>query len=89
MKYTSYFSRALKLNGPPHLSSGMFAFYMNIVYLEGRIAMLNDLETKAKENDQKFVYRLKIDHLKDKIAKLTNRMEPQELLVYMVAKSVP
>jgi hypothetical protein len=89
MKYTPHFSKILKLNGPPHLSSDMFALYMNIVHLEGRIAMLGDLVANAKENDQKFVYRLKIDQLKDKVTKLANRMEPEQLLAYMVENSVP
>tara|TARA_Y100001934_G_C12144301_1_gene674100 strand:+ start:763 stop:882 length:120 start_codon:yes stop_codon:yes gene_type:complete len=39
----------------------MFAPYMNIVYLEGRIAQLNELATKEKDNDKRFVYGLKSD----------------------------
>jgi hypothetical protein len=89
MKYTPYFSYILKLNGSPHLSQDMFALYMNIVHLEGRIAQLNDLANKARQNDQKFVYRLKIDQLKDKVTKLAKRMEPEQLLAYMVENSVP
>ena len=88
MKFTSYFSQTLKLNGSPHLSQDMFALYMNIVHLEGRIAELNDLANKAKQNDQKFVYRLKIDAIKDKIKKLTNRMEPNEFLHSIIKNSV-
>ncbi len=88
MKFTSYFSQTLKLNGSPHLSQDVFALYMNIVHLEGRIAELNDLANKAKQNDQKFVYRLKIDAIKDKIKKLTNRMEPKEFLHSIIKNSV-
>ncbi len=88
MKYTSYFSQILKGNGSPHLSQDMFALYMNIVHLEGRIAQLNDLADKADQNDQKFVYRLKIDAIEDKIKKLTNRMEPKGLLHSLVQNSV-
>ncbi len=47
MKYTSYFSQTLKSNGSPHLSQDMFALYMNIVYLEGRITELNVLAKKS------------------------------------------
>ncbi len=65
----------------------MFALYMNIVHLEGRIAQLNDLAEKANQNDQKFVYNLKIDLIKDKIKKLTNRMEPKELLHSLLKNS--
>jgi hypothetical protein len=89
MKYTPYFSYILKLNGSPHLSQDMFALYMNIVHLEGRIAELNDLANKARQNDQKFVYRLKIDLIKDKLLRLTNNLEPEQLLAYMVENSVP
>lgn len=88
MKYTSYFSQILKLNGCPHLSEDMFALYMNIVHLEGRIAELNDLASKAQQNDQKFVYRLKIDRLIDKILKLTDRMEPKDFLNSIIKNSV-
>ena len=88
MKYTSYFSQALKGNGSPHLSQDMFALYMNIVHLEGRIAELNDLANKAKQNDQKFVYRLKIDAIEGKINKLSNRTEPKEFLNSLVKNSV-
>jgi len=84
MKYTSYFSQLLKSNGCPHLSPDMFALYMNIVHLEGRIAELNDLANKAQQNDQKFVYRLKSEHIKDKILKLTNRLEPKEFLISII-----
>ncbi len=87
MKYTSYFSQTLKGNGSPHLNQDMFALYMNIVHLEGRIAQLNDLAEKANQNDQKFVYNLKIDLIKDKIKKLTNRMEPKELLHSLLKNS--
>jgi len=47
MKYTSHFSQILKGNGSPCLSQDMFALYMNIVHLEGRIAQLNDLANIA------------------------------------------
>jgi hypothetical protein len=88
MKYTPYFSYILKLNGSPHLSQDMFALYMNIVHLEGRIAELNDLANKARQNDQKFVYRLKIDLIKDKLLRLTNNLEPKEFLAFLVENSV-
>ncbi len=87
MKYTSYFSQVLKGNGSPHLNQDMFALYMNIVHLEGRIAELNDLADRAEQNDQKFVYRLKIDVLEDKIRKLAKRMEPKELLHSLLENS--
>ncbi len=67
MKYTSYFSQTLKLNGSPHLNQDMFALYMNIVHLEGHIAQLNDLANKVKQNDQKFVYRLKNERIEEQI----------------------
>ena len=88
MKFTSYFSQNLKSNGCPHLSADMFALYMNTVHLEGRIAQLNDLANKAKQDDQKFVYRLKIDSTESKILKLTERMEPKEFLISIIEKSV-
>ncbi len=88
MKYTSYFSHTLKSNGSPHLNQDMFALYMNIVHLEGRITELNDLANKAEQNDQKFVYRLKIDAIEGRIKKLTNRLEPKELLHSLIKNSV-
>ncbi len=88
MKYTSYFSQVLKGNGSPHLNQDMFALYMNVVHLEGRIAQLNDLANKAQQNDQKFVYKFKIDAIKDKVKKLANRMEPKEFLNSLVKNSV-
>ena len=88
MKYTSYFSQTLKGNGSPHLSQDMFALYMNIVHLEGRIAQLNDLANTAQQNDQKFVYRLKIDAVEDKIKALSNRKEPKELLHSLLENSI-
>ena len=87
MKYTRYFSQTLKGKGSPHLSQDMFALYMNVVHLEGRIAELNDLANKADQNDQKFVYRLKIDAVEDRIKKLTNRMEPKEFLHLLIQNS--
>ncbi len=87
MKYTSYFSQVLKGNGSPHLNQDMFALYMNVVHLEGRIAQLNDLANNAEQNDQKFVYKLKIDGIEGKIKTLTNRMEPKELLHSLVQNS--
>ena len=83
-----YYIHILKGSGSPHLSQDMFALYMNIIHLEGRIAELNDLANKALQNDQKFVYRLKIDTIEDKIKKLTNRMEPKELLHSLVENSL-
>ncbi len=74
MKYTSYFSLMLKGNGSPHLNQDMFALYMNIVHLEGRIAQLNDLAKTVQQNDQKCVCWLKIDGIEDKIKALTNRL---------------
>lgn len=88
MKYTSYFSQILKLNGCPHLSPDMFGLYMNIVHLEGRITELNDLADKAQQDDKKFVYRLKIDSIKDKILKLTDRMEPKDFINSIIKNSV-
>jgi len=87
MKYTSYFSQNLKSNGCPHLNTDMFALYMNIVHLEGRIAELNDLANKAQQNDEKFVYRLKIESIEGKILKLTGRMEPKNFLNLLVENS--
>lgn len=84
MKYASYFSQLLKLNGCPHLSPDMFALYMNIVHLEGRMTELNDLANKAQQDDQKFVYRLKMDSIKDKILRLTDRLEPREFLISII-----
>jgi hypothetical protein len=88
MKYTSYFSQTLKGNGSPHLSQDMFALYMNIVHLEGRIAQLNDLAKTAQQNDQKFIYRLKINTIEDKIKALSNKMEPKELLHSILENSI-
>jgi hypothetical protein len=84
MKYTTYFSRNLKANGVPHLSPDMFATYMNIVHLEGRIAQLNDLINKAESNDQKFVYRLQKDLILDKIKRLTGDHDPKQVLKELV-----
>jgi hypothetical protein len=88
MKYTSYFSQNLKGKGCPHLNADMFALYMNVVHLEGRIAQLKDLVSKAQQNDQKFVYRLKIDAIEDEIKALSNRMEPKELLHSLLENSI-
>lgn len=88
MKYTPYFSQLLKLNGTPHLSQDMFAVYMNIVHLEGRIAQLQDLANTAEQNDQKFVYRLKIDAIQEKVLALTQGMEPKAFLNTMVKQSL-
>lgn len=66
----------------------MFALYMNIIYLEGRICELNDLTNKAKQNDQKFVYRLRIDVIEDKIKTLTNRLEPKAFLQHLIINSL-
>tara|TARA_R100001369_G_C3281597_1_gene162098 strand:- start:609 stop:872 length:264 start_codon:yes stop_codon:yes gene_type:complete len=87
MKHTFYFSQTLKGNGSTHLSQDMFALYMNIVHLEGRIAQLNDLADKAKQNDQKFVYKLKFDAIENRITKLTIRLEPKEYL-YSIIQSM-
>ena len=40
MQYTPHFSQTLKGNGSPHLSQDMFALYMNIAHLKGRVAEL-------------------------------------------------
>ena len=80
MKYTSYFSQILKLNDRPHLSPDMFALCMHIVHLEVRIAELKDLANKAEQDVQKFVYKLKSEHIKDKILNLTERMEPEDFI---------
>lgn len=88
MKYTSYFSQTLKLNGSPHLSQDMFALYMNIVHLEGRIAQLNELISKVKQNDLKAVYKLNVDSIECKINRLTTMMEPEEFLNLLVKNSV-
>ena len=58
----------------------MFALYMNIVHLEGRIAELNNLTKTVEQTEQKFVYRLKIDTIEGRILKLTNRLEPKAFL---------
>jgi len=50
MNYTSYFSQILKTSGCPHLSSDMFARYMNIVHLEGRMTELNNFANIAQQN---------------------------------------
>lgn len=65
----------------------MFALYMNIVHLAGCIAQLNDLANTAEQNDQKFVYRLKIDTIEDKIRKLANRTESKEFLHSFIKNS--
>ena len=88
MKYTSYFSQTLKGNGSPHLKQDMFAPYMNLVHLEGHVALLNDLANKAEQNDQKFVYKLKIDDIEGEIKALSNRMEPKELLHSLLENSI-
>ena len=64
----------------------MFALYMNILHLEGRMTELNDLVNKAQQNDQKFNYRLKIDIIKDKILKLTDRLEPKDFINSIIEK---
>ena len=66
----------------------MFALYMNIVHLEGRITELNDLIIKEQQNDQKAVYKLKIDRVMDKILKLTYRKEPKDFLNSIIKNSV-
>ena len=88
MKFTSYFSQNLKSNGCPHLNADMFALYMNVVHLEGRIAELNNLANKSIDIDQKNVYAFKIDLIEDKIKKLTNVMEPKEFLHSILKNSV-
>lgn len=65
----------------------MFALYMNVVHLEVRTVQLNDLANKAQQNDQKFVYRLKMDRIKGTILKLTDIMEPKDFLNLLVENS--
>ena len=64
----------------------MFARYMNIVHLEGRMTELNNLANIAQQNDQKFNYRLRMDAIKDKILKLRVRMESKAFLNGIVKK---
>jgi hypothetical protein len=60
---------------------------MNVVHLEVRTVQLNDLANKAQQNDQKFVYRLKMDRIKGTILKLTDIMEPKDFLNLLVENS--
>ncbi len=60
MKCNSYFSQTLKGNCSPHLSQDMFALYLNILHLEGRIPQLNDLLSKGNRMTKSLFTSLKL-----------------------------
>lgn len=74
MKYTHYYSNLLKAKGIPHLTVAQQQQLMNIVYIEGGIAHLDQLKCAAdtQANKSKLIYNLTA-----KLYNITKSQDPE------------
>lgn len=84
MKYTKYFGGVARNQGVPFLNTNNFAIFMNIVHLEGSINSLNTVKSKAKGTDEFYKYDVQIFKYEERLSKLTEGLEPYELLEKLV-----
>jgi hypothetical protein len=80
MNYTNFISATFKNNGVPNLDNNSFALLMNIVHLEGKIKVLQELNKR-----EKYKYDINIIKFQEQIKKLTNNLAPQQLMIKLTS----
>jgi hypothetical protein len=88
MKFTRYFSGVIKNNGIPNIAVSEYQKVFNIVSLENRIDELYRLKDKERNQDRKYRFDIRIKHLEDQLNRLTMENTPQNILKYMLNKSM-
>ena len=88
MKFTKYFSGIIKNQGVPHITISEYQKVFNIISLENRIDELYRLKNKESSTTRKYRYDIRIKQLEDKLHRLTLENTPQNLLKYMLSKSI-
>lgn len=81
MKYTKYFSHHVEYNGIPHFSILQFQRMMNIVFMEGSINSLPQL------NGQGYSYTLESFKKQRVLTELTGNLTPENLYIEMIRLS--
>ena len=83
MKYTSFFSQNININGPIHLDGENQKLMMNIVATEARIAALEHANKALAGSPQEHRFTKDIFTSRNTLEQLTGSAEPQLLLKKM------
>lgn len=78
MKYTRYFAQTVRNYGTPQLSQDNMSVFLNIIHLEAKLEVYNSLNSAHK-------YSIRIATIKETIYKLTNGLEPRDLINYWLS----
>jgi hypothetical protein len=82
MKYTKYFSKAIRGMGVPHLNSHQLTRFMNVVYLEAGIEAYQGIELNSP------TIFSKISSKEDNLKRLTKSLSPEDFLKELISLSV-
>ncbi|MEM6514873.1 MAG: hypothetical protein AAF688_01730, partial [Bacteroidota bacterium] len=86
-KFTRYFSYVLQNHGTPDINPEEYSRMLNIIVLENKIDLLEQIQKRVRHADRKHYLSADITQLRNKLNRLTMENKPENLLKYMLKES--
>ncbi|MFT5823970.1 MAG: hypothetical protein ACI8ZM_005236 [Crocinitomix sp.] len=83
MKYTKYLAGKVNESGVPNFTQKGFKNYMNVIYLEGKLAGFHDAK-KLTRPAELHKFDMEVFNVGKKITEITGNLEPGEFVKMQV-----
>jgi hypothetical protein len=82
--YAKYFGNLVKERGQPNLSDNQYRRMMNIVFLDGMLAGIDDIRKPLAGTREAHKYDMDYFRIDRKLTEITGNLEPRALLDEML-----